>query len=329
MIKEKIKKNKSFIITFIIFTILFLFPLPFYIEKDGGLIPTKDRIKIENNHESSGNFYMAYVSEIKVNIPTYIVSLFKKDWELIPKNNVVYTNETEEDSNFRSKLLLNESINNAIISSFSLAKKSVNIVEEDCYVIYVDEMAKTDLKVQDKILKINDNIINNKNDIQKILNNLVAGDSINIEVENKNKIYKRKATLINVNDSNIIGVMVATNRVIETNPKISNDFKKSESGSSGGLMLALEIYNNLIDEDISKNRKIAGTGTIDEYGNVGQISGVKFKLKGAYKEGADVFLAPIGENYDEAIKVANEEKINIKIIGVSTLQDAITKLKEG
>lgn len=329
MIKEKIKKNKPFIITFIIFTILLLIPLPFYIEKDGGLIPTKDRIKIEGNYESSGNFYMAYVSEVKVNIPIYIVSLFKKDWELIPKNNVVYTNETEEDSNFRSKLLLNESIDNAIISSFYLAKKSVNIIKEDCYVTYVDENSKTDLKVQDKILKINDSIINNKNDIQKLLNNLLAGDIVNIDVENKGQIYKRKATLINVNNSNIIGVMVTTDRVLETNPKISNDFKKSESGSSGGLMLALEIYNNLIDEDISQNRKIAGTGTIDEYGNIGQISGIKFKLKGAYKEGADIFLAPIGENYDEAVKITNEEKLNIKIIGVSTLQDAVIKLKEG
>ena len=327
MIKEKIKKNKLIIITFIVFTILFLFPLPFYIEKDGGLIPTKDRIKIENNVESSGNFYMAYVSEIKVNIPTYIISFFKKDWKLIPKNAVIYINETEEDSNFRSKLLLQESISNAVISSFTLAQKQINVIKENCYITYVDESAKTDLKIQDKILKINNVIINNKSDISKVIND--ANDMINIEVENNGSIYLRTAKLINLNGNKAIGVMITTDKVIETNPKISNDFKKSESGSSGGLMLALEIYNNLIEEDISKNRKIAGTGTIDELGNVGQISGVNFKLKGAYKEGTEIFLVPNGENYAEAVKVASEDKLNIKIIGVSTLGEAIEKLKEG
>ena len=94
-------------------------------------------------------------------------------------------------------------------------------------------------------------------------------------------------------------------------------------------MLALEIYNNLTKTDITKNRKIAGTGTIDENGIVGSIGGVKYKLIGAYNEGVDIFIVPNGENYDEAINVAKEEKINIKIIGVSTLKDAIEKLKEG
>ena len=92
-------------------------------------------------------------------------------------------------------------------------------------------------------------------------------------------------------------------------------------------MLALEIYNNLTDNDISKGRKIAGTGTIDENGNIGQISGVKYKLKGAYKEGATVFLVPSGENYEIAIKVAAEEKLNIEILEVSTLKDSIIKLE--
>ena len=121
--------------------------------------------------------------------------------------------------------------------------------------------------------------------------------------------------------------MVTTKKEIKTEPNISVQFKQGESGSSGGLMMALEIYNSLIDEDIAKGKKIAGTGTIDEKGNVGQISGIKYKIKGAAKE-ADIFLAPAGDNYQEAIKTVKEENLNIKVIEVSTLKGAIEQLKK-
>lgn len=327
MLKEKIKQNKFYILTFLILFSLFLIPLPYYIEKDGGTISTKDRIKIENT-ESSGNFYMAYVSEIKVNIPTYIISLFNKDWTLIPKNEVVLTNETEEDEKFRSKLLLKESINNAIASAYTLANKKYEILNENYYVTYVDETAITDLKVQDKIIKINDTLVNNKIEIANIINNSKVGDTISIEVENKGKTYYRKSTLIEMDGKPVIGVMLTSEKTIETEPKIVDNFAATESGSSGGLMLALEIYDNITNKNISKNRKIAGTGTIDEDGNVGQIGGVKYKLKGVYNDGIKIFLVPNGENYEEAIEVAKKENLDIQIIGVSTLEEAIKKLEE-
>ena len=327
MLKEKIKQNKFYILTFLILFSLFLIPLPYYIEKDGGTISTKDRIKIENT-ESSGNFYMAYVSEIKVNIPTYIISLFNKDWTLIPKNEVVLTNETEEDEKFRSKLLLKESINNAIASAYTLANKKYEILNENYYVTYVDETAITDLKIQDKIIKINDTLVNNKIEIANIINNSKIGDTISIEVENKGKTYHRKSTLIEMDGKSVIGVMLTSEKTIETEPKIVDNFAATESGSSGGLMLALEIYDNITNKNISKNRKIAGTGTIDEYGNVGQIGGVKYKLKGVYNDGIKIFLVPNGENYEEAREVAKKENLDIQIIGVSTLEEAIKKLEE-
>lgn len=327
MLKEKIKQNKFYILTFLILFSLFLIPLPYYIEKDGGTISTKDRIKIENT-ESSGNFYMAYVSEIKVNIPTYIISLFNKDWTLIPKNEVVLTNETEEDEKFRSKLLLKESINNAIASAYTLAHKKYEILNENYYVTYVDETAITDLKVQDKIIKINDTLVNNKIEIANIINNSKIGDTISIEVENKGKTYHRKSTLIEMDGKPVIGIMLTSEKTIETEPKIVDNFAATESGSSGGLMLALEIYDNITNKNISKNKKIAGTGTIDEYGNVGQIGGVKYKLKGVYNDGIKIFLVPNGENYEEAREVAKKENLDIQIIGVSTLEEAIKKLEE-
>ena len=67
----------------------------------------------------------------------------------------------------------------------------------------------------------------------------------------------------------------------------------------------IEGCNNLTEEDITKGKKIVGTGTIEEDGSVGSIGGVKYKLNGAVRQKADIFLVPAGENYEEALKEAN------------------------
>ena len=91
-------------------------------------------------------------------------------------------------------------------------------------------------------------------------------------------------------------------------------------------METLYIYDNLVERDISNGLKIAGTGSIDAEGNVVEIDGVKYKLKGAVKAKADIFFVPKGENYDEAIKIQNENKYDIEIVGVSTFDEALLYL---
>ena len=92
-------------------------------------------------------------------------------------------------------------------------------------------------------------------------------------------------------------------------------------------MLALEIYNKLTNEDITHGYKIAGTGTIDDLGKVGTIGGVKYKLKGAVSDKAKVFFVP-ASNYEEAMKVKNDNNYKIEVVKVEKLIDAINYLRE-
>ena len=125
----------------------------------------------------------------------------------------------------------------------------------------------------------------------------------------------------------LIGIALTSIYDYEVDPKITFTFSNSESGPSGGFMVTLAIYNQLIDNDISNGLKIAGTGTIDIEGNVGSIGGVKYKLKGAVDSKSDIFLVPAGENYKEAIKYQKKYHYDIKIIGISTFEEAIEKLE--
>ena len=90
--------------------------------------------------------------------------------------------------------------------------------------------------------------------------------------------------------------------------------------------MTLSIYNKLTEEDITKGRKIVGTGTIDEEGNVGEIGGVKYKIMGAVSAKADLFLVPVG-NYEEAVSFAKEKGYDIPIIPVATFDEALQALE--
>ena len=68
-----------------------------------------------------------------------------------------------------------------------------------------------------------------------------------------------------------------------------------------------------------------GTGTISSDGLVGEIGGVKYKLMGAVKKKADVFLCP-KDNYDEAIRLVKDKDYDIKVVSVNTIEDAINYL---
>ena len=65
-------------------------------------------------------------------------------------------------------------------------------------------------------------------------------------------------------------------------------------------MFALGIIDKLGAEDLTGGKVIAGTGTIDDAGEVGPIGGIPQKLVGAKDAGAVAFLVP-ADNCDEAV----------------------------
>ena len=97
-------------------------------------------------------------------------------------------------------------------------------------------------------------------------------------------------------------------------------------------MFSLEIYNQLVKEDMTKGYTIAGTGTIDEEGHVGAIGGIDQKIVAASESGADIFFAPnengaVGSNYEVALATAEDIGTSMKVVPVDTMEDALNYLK--
>lgn len=95
-------------------------------------------------------------------------------------------------------------------------------------------------------------------------------------------------------------------------------------GPSAGLMFALGIIELLTPGSLTEGVHVAGTGTIDDSGNVGPIGGIQQKLAGAKAAGATVFLVPAG-NWEDAVEAKPE---GLELYRVATLKEALSALEK-
>ena len=99
---------------------------------------------------------------------------------------------------------------------------------------------------------------------------------------------------------------------------------KNTGGPSGGLIFSLGLVELLAPENLLQGRKIAATGTISKSGAVGAIGGVQEKIVAARAAGVELLFIS-RENCDEI----SGEVDGLKVIAVSTLEEAYLALKDG
>lgn len=319
-IKDFFKNNIKYILILVIVGIIANYPLPYYIEAPGGTIDITNRIDIDGGYVSKGSLNLLYVTEYRGNVMTYLMGLVLPSFDIEKQEERQISNESAQDIYIRNRVMLENSIDNATILAYRHANKTVNITGYNNVILanYNDN----DLKIGDNIISIDDVKVSNLIDIKNELDKKEANQAITIGIMRDNKEHSFKVKL---DDEKKLGIIVQTDYEYELDPEINIKFKTSESGSSGGLMLALSIYNAITSEDITHGLKVAGTGTIDIEGNVGEIGGIKYKIMGAVRNKMDLVFVPAA-NYDEAIEVKKEHNYDIDIIKVNTFEEALNYL---
>lgn len=324
-IKKYIKDNYLFIISCLILIFLFNYHLPYYINMPGGTIKVNDRIECKKCSDINGSLNMLYVTEYEATVPTYLLSLVIPNWDLERISEQQISNETPEDIYNRNRLMLENSVDNAIYVAYTNSNKEIKVKSKKNIVIATTK--NNGLNIGDEVLEINGKEIENIEEIRNIIQNSAVNKKLLFKVLRNNKEEGIQVKVIKQNSKKMIGAVITTDYDYELDPKIKLKFRSSESGSSGGMMLALSIYTKINDQDIIKGRKIAGTGTIDYEGNVGKIDGIKYKIMGAHKDNMDIVLVP-KENYKEAISVAEKNHYKLKIVKVETFKDVIDYLSK-
>ncbi len=329
-VKKILKLNYKEIIFVICFILIANYPVPYYVFTSGGITDLSERFEIENGYSQQGSYNLSYVTEVNGTILTYFMSYIMPNWDLVKISNYqISTTESIEDLAIRDKLSLEIANQSAVKVAYERAGKEFNINKENLYIVYIDEYLKSTekLKIGDQILYIDDIEVNKLEDLSNCIEKKSIGDYVNLTVKRNNDILKIDVLVQNVEENKSTGIGMYIVYEYDVNPQIRFNFTTNESGSSAGFMTSLAIYDTLIEKDLTNGLKIAGTGTIDSYGNVGEIGGVEYKLKGAVNESSDIFFVPVGDNYDECIKLQKEKKYNIEIVGISTIDEAIEYLE--
>lgn len=133
-------------------------------------------------------------------------------------------------------------------------------------------------------------------------------------------------------------------------PKVSNDYPNfsikwsniNSIGPSGGLLQSFYVYEKLTGAKLSAGLRIAGTGTVDIFGNAGLIGGIEQKIITSELCNVDVFFIPVKSenyasdetetNYIDAMNAYNKLKTpHMKVVPVWSLDciiEYLTSYKE-
>ena len=326
-IKKLFKENYKGILILVFIYLLFNFKLDFSIYSPGGLINLDNRIESKSDiNKSKGSINMTYVRLVKGTIPTYLLAKVIPTWDIVSNDDITYDGDIDETIKIDKYYLL-ESISNAYMVAYNSAGVDYSIKKSNNYITYIYEKAKTDLKLFDNIIKYDNIEFTTFSEMQEYITNKSVGDKITFDVVRNGKNIKCYAELIEMNGQAKVGLTSAVINEYDSDVNVSVKSKASESGSSGGFMTALAIYNAITKDDITKGKIIAGTGTIDSEGNIGEIGGVVYKLAGAYKNGADIMLVP-KDNYEEALEYKKKHNLDIELVSINTFEEGIEYLNK-
>ncbi|QXE34821.1 PDZ domain-containing protein [Streptomyces sp. GMY02] len=113
----------------------------------------------------------------------------------------------------------------------------------------------------------------------------------------------------------VVGIQAGTDHTFPFNV----DIKLADvGGPSAGLMFALGIVDKLTPGPLTGGKFVAGTGTIDDEGQVGPIGGIEMKLVGARGAGAEYFLTP----EQNCAAAASDIPAGLTLVKVKTIDDA-------
>lgn len=333
-------RSKTFIRSIISFAVIVLIlsflKLPYYITQPGMATELGPIIEVENGYEEEGSFSLTTVRFGRANPLTYMWAKLQDYYYIHPLEEIKRDNESDKEYFQRQLHMMEASQESAITTAYQKANKQVDFSFNGIYVDGIVEgmPAEEQLEVGDRVYMVDNHEFSTVEEFIDYVSKKEEGEEIAITFERegiKNKAKVKLAAFPQEPTKVGLGISLVADRKIEkVDPSITLNTEEI-GGPSAGLMMALEIYNQLTEIDITKGYEIAGTGTINELGEVGPIGGISQKIVAADKSGIDIFFAPNEKdsptsNYMEAREVADNRNINMKIIPIDTFDQAVDYL---
>jgi Lon-like protease len=240
--------------------------------------------------------------------------------QLIPRDLVYPPDKSKDEINEANNKEFKNSENSAEYAALGYLKYAPAVTAET---VSKDGASAGKLKSGDAIDAVNGTPVTDLEQFQGLMAKTKPGDEVVLDFRRKNappgvatvtlgKAPDKKQGVLG------IGVVEAPWAPFTIDFNLANI-----GGPSAGLVFSLAVIDKLTTGDLSGDKFVAGTGTINSDGKVGSIGGITHKILAAHEAGATVFLVP-ADNCDEA-KSAHQDGIDL--VKVDKLGDAVDALK--
>ncbi len=318
----------------VLVTVAFSVQLPYVVMSPGltedtlGTFDGEPVITIEGQrtYPTTGRLDLTTVSvtrpDYRPRLPEVLSAWWSGDEAVLPDEAIYPEDESPQDLEQQKTQQMLDSQSSAIVAGlnqagFDAIDVTVDSVEEGM-------PADGELRPGDVIVAIDGEATTATGDVVGQITSLPVGTEVLLDVDRDGETKQIAMTTAGASgdSSSRIGVTLRD----DYNPPfdVNIDLGQDIGGPSAGLMFSLAIYDKLTPASLTGGRFVAGTGTIDAGGTVGQIGGIQQKLAAASDAGADVFLIPAGDCADA---VQSPHVDDFEAIKVETIEDAIDGLK--
>jgi PDZ domain-containing protein len=303
-------------------------PLPYVVLKPGPTVNTlgtqdgKDVIQVKKGKTSTsaGQLRLTTVNvQSQVELVWAINSWFSKKDAVVPRELIYPPDQTEKQVEQQNAQEWTESQQSAVTVALTKLGYPIETVVKK---VTAGGAATGLLQADDVITTVDGAAVTDPTKLTSLVQAKPAGTALTIGYTRAGRAGTTRITTKADASSKTprLGIEISTKQPSPYD--ISIDLDKI-GGPSAGLMFTLGILDKLEPADLTGGKIIAGTGTIDDEGNVGPIGGIPQKLVGAKSAGAQIFLVP-KDNCAEALKNAVP---GLPMAEVADVDDALTALK--
>ena len=345
---ERIRPKRSVIVgwsfvgaAFLLTLVLALVPAPYVIEQPGpvfntlgtdqpvGSPPSKDAkllitIPSKTTYPTAGSLDLLTVSVVgnPDSLPSWIEvasAWFTPSKAVLPVDAVFPPGVTTEQSNKENAQLMVDSQQDAIAAA--LNELGYTYPQE----VVVKQIIKGSpaagvLKVGDEIITVNGVHVPGVQTLRDLLKKNGAGKPATIGIVRDGKPSTVQITPEKSGSAVIVGIGAGMHYSFPFDVMIQLN---NVGGPSAGQMFALGIIDKLTPGKLNGGQRVAGTGTIDNEGNIGAIGGIRQKMYAARDVGNTWFLAP-QVNCDE---VTGHIPPGLTVFAVKKLDDSLAVMK--
>mgnify|MGYP001162930584 FL=1 len=284
-------------------------------------------------YDFDGNLFQLTVRRDEASALIYLWSYVDNSFDLYPREVILPKGVTPQELSEISIQNMKTSENVAIAVALKNLNYDIDSKGDGVLVVGILD----DSPVKDKLLKgdllttINGELIFSASEFIATLRKYDIGETVTIgltrDIDGKGTEISISTELIEhieYDNEPMVGFLATT-----VNERFDFPFEidiktGNVGGPSAGLMMALNVYNNLIPNDITNSLIVAGTGTIEIDGSVGPVGGIRQKVIAAKRAGSELILVPTA-NYEEASPLSTDDTA---IVAVDSFEEALKVISE-